>query len=203
MIFQYHVNNQVLKKVKWPLIILIFLLSFFTFFTFVNNRFNTESILTNFITIPSKNFFNTLYLYQFFCQFLIVYYFYYYEIHHSFANVVLRINPRKWLITKLITLSCIIILFRTIIFLFTYLIYHNHCEITIYDFITSLSYSLMISYISIIIFNLFKGFTALKVLLILFLALILNYHFNTWYMLIIIVLLIFEVRLFNFKKIYY
>lgn len=200
MNFQYHVNNQVLKKIKWALIILILLLGFFTFFTFANNNFNTNIILTNFIAVPSQNFFNTLFLYQFFVNFFIAYYFYFYEIHHSFENVVLRFNPRKWLITKIITLSYVIILVRTTIFIFTYLIYHNHCEITMYHFISSLSYFLMISYISIIIFNLFKGYSLVKFFLIFILALIINYHFSLWLMLIILILLIFEIRFFNFKK---
>ena len=132
----------------------------------------------------------------------ISYIFYTYELSHSFENIIIRISSKKWILNKMISFCILVSLVGAIRILGIFLFFKNIISLKSEFFIITFLYNMMIYLITISLINKFKITKKINFLIIFFSSLLVYNFFNTKIILIInIILIIFNILTFNFKKI--
>ena len=123
-------------------------------------------------------------LYQFFLIFYLFYHFYSYEVSHSFCNVFLRTNSKKWMVSKIAVFLLFLLLFRLLYISLLSLYFLGKISFSASYFIYPIVISIFFVAICILLYHFVKNKVLLLVLLI-----ILSYTLLTFFHCIFIVLL--------------
>lgn len=141
-------------------------------------------------------------MYQFGLLIYIIYIFYIHEFEHSFENIILRVNQKKWIISKIIVTFVFTFFLRLIYFGLIYLYFYDKISFQlnylIYPIIYSMFISIMVLFclnfsdkkryyiyiisfiVSFILFKRFKLILALLIISTLILAIFLNFNFKKY-----------------------
>lgn len=141
-------------------------------------------------------------LYQLGWTLYINYIFYIHEFEHSLENILLRINQKKWIISKIIIIVPAIILCKIVFILLIYLYFCEDLSFSITYIIYPIFYTIFLTLELISIINFLKTNNIIKVIVGIVIAYILFINFNIWFIIAIILVLIYiNIKYFNIKKI--
>ena len=155
---------------------------------FAYPKYYTSSFLAFLVTI-----------YQVVLHIYIIYTFFSYVFYNSYENIILRVNEKKWLLSKINIIFIYTLFFKSFQFLILYIFFKNKFIFNINDFLFTYLYFLLISLFVILAFAICNRYVAI-VAIFLF-AIVLYFNFNIYLSgFLLICLFLFIINL-NLKKI--
>lgn len=161
----------------------------------------------NLISYPERNDLNfislliTIYQIGFIIYYMYIYYCY--EIEHSFENIIIRINEKKWIFQKIVSSIIFIIFVRIIYTVVVYMYFQKVLSFELGFIFIPILYYILISMILLTIINFISIDNGIKFLLSFIISCLFFIKFNVYIVLLLIIILInFNLKFFNFKKYY-
>jgi hypothetical protein len=140
-------------------------------------------------------------LYQIGITIYLIYIYYTYEFSHSFENIILRVNEKKWIFEKVVTCTVFLILIRLIYMYLIYLYFFKTITLNLNFIMYPVIYHVLISIILITIINFLKRKSILDLIIVFIVSYLLFNIFNILVALIIIAFLfIINFIFFHFKN---
>ncbi len=206
MKFQVNVGIEVLKKsLKTTLFLYVIILINILMFN-LNPHTNEEIItkLNSFILLPNWNNYGSInllsFLYYFSNFIYIAFLFSYYEKFHSYENIALRYESKKYLLYKILIGAILSIIYTTIYYIFVHYCLSALDKFNIYIYFKYASFFLVIMIYAITIVNESRKMILLLLIAILNIILYLH-HFNFAYLLVgFIFCTIYNLCFLNIKK---
>lgn len=196
-----------LKK-SWLWIVIFALLTILSLIFYMVRPIDIElsrNDLISLISYPTNNELNFIALlitiYQIGFVIYYIYTYYSYEFEHSFENIIIRVDEKKWIFQKIFSSIIFIVFLRLIYTGLLYIYFYKAIPFELGFIFVPIVYQVLISLILITIINFIKidsGINFLSSIIISFLFFI---NFNFWIsLLLIIVLICINGTIFSFKR---
>lgn len=203
MKIQYQILKKALKKNLIWLLLLLILVGIYNFINQVkqiNPALEFLQIINNSPIKEMNTIEITICLYQIILVIYMTYIIYTYEMNNSFQNILLRINEKKWILSKYLILILFIIFYKIIYIYVAFLEFSNLLSLDIVYFIKSIIFDIVICLTTITCINFIKN-KYLFLFLLTFLVSILEIKRNLFLNCAIIMILLFiNYKNINFHK---
>lgn len=209
MKLQFNILIAQLKK-NWLWILIFILLTIlgiiFYYIRPTGIEFKEEDFLM-FIAYPSNMNYGTipllLLIYQIGLTIYLIYTLYTFELYNSFENVMLRIKQKKWIVNKLITNFLFIIIFKVSQIFIIYILFLKQLSFKYIYLVSPIIYNVILLLLIMTSVNFIKKQNFIFYFIPLIIGFLIFVKFNIWLCLIfIIILLILNIKHFNFKRYY-